>query len=37
VRRVRARRSLRGRVVRQSPRPGTVKRRGFPVRMAVGR
>jgi len=37
VRRVRARRSLRGRVVNQKPRPGALKRRGFPVRLAVGR
>ena len=37
VRRVRARRSLRGRVVNQSPRPGTIKRRNFPVKLAVGR
>jgi beta-lactam-binding protein with PASTA domain len=37
VRRVRSRHSLRGRVVNQSPRPGTIKRRGFPVNLAVGR
>jgi beta-lactam-binding protein with PASTA domain len=37
VRRVRSRRSLRGRVVNQSPRPGTIKRRNFPVKLAVGR
>jgi beta-lactam-binding protein with PASTA domain len=37
VRHVRSRRSLRGRVVNQSPRPGTLKRRGFPVSLAVGR
>jgi beta-lactam-binding protein with PASTA domain len=37
VRRVRSRRSLYGRVVNQSPRPRTVKRRGFPVKLAVGR
>jgi beta-lactam-binding protein with PASTA domain len=37
VRRVRARRSLRGRVVNQSPRPGTIKRRNFPVKLAIGR
>ena len=28
---------LRGRVVNQSPRPGTIKRRNFPVKLAVGR
>ena len=37
VRRVRTRRSLRGRVVGQSPRPGAVRRRGFPVNLLVGR
>jgi len=37
VRHVRSRRSLRGRVVNQAPRPGALKRRGFPVSMAVGR
>jgi beta-lactam-binding protein with PASTA domain len=37
VRRVHARRSLRGRVVNQAPRPGAVKRRGFRVKLAVGR
>jgi Carbohydrate binding domain len=37
VRHVHSRRSLRGRVVAQSPRPGTVKRQGFPVKLAVGR
>ena len=37
VRRVHSRRSLRGRVVNQSPRPGTIKRRNFPVKLAVGR
>jgi beta-lactam-binding protein with PASTA domain len=26
-----------GRVISQSPRPGTVKRRGFPVKLVVGR
>jgi beta-lactam-binding protein with PASTA domain len=26
-----------GRVIGQSPRPGTVKRRGFPVKLVVGR
>jgi beta-lactam-binding protein with PASTA domain len=37
VRRVRSRRSLRGRVVGQSPRPGAVRRVGFPVNLRVGR
>jgi beta-lactam-binding protein with PASTA domain len=37
VRRVRSRRSLRGRVVAQNPRPGAVRRRGFPVNLLVGR
>jgi beta-lactam-binding protein with PASTA domain len=37
IRRVRSRRSLFGRVVHQSPRPGTVKRRNFPVKLAIGR
>jgi beta-lactam-binding protein with PASTA domain len=37
VRRVRTRRSLRGRVVRQRPAPGAVRRRGFPVNLWVGR
>jgi len=37
IRRVRSRRSLRGRVVSQNPRPGTIKRRNFPVKLAVGR
>ena len=37
VRRVRTRRSLRGRVIGQSPRPGAVRRRGFPVNLLVGR
>jgi hypothetical protein len=37
VRRVRTRRSLRGRVVGQSPRPGAVRRVGFPVNLRVGR
>jgi beta-lactam-binding protein with PASTA domain len=37
IRRVRARRSLRGRVVNQAPRPGTIRRRGFPVSLAIGR
>jgi beta-lactam-binding protein with PASTA domain len=37
VRRVRSRRSLFGRVVRQTPRPGQVRRRGFPVKLVVGR
>ena len=37
VRRVRARRALRGRVVKQTPRAGAVKRRNYPVRLVVGR
>jgi len=37
VRRVRTRRSLRGRVVGQNPRPGAVRRAGFPVNLRVGR
>jgi beta-lactam-binding protein with PASTA domain len=37
IRRVRVRRSLRGRVIGQSPRPGAVRRRGFPVKLVVGR
>jgi beta-lactam-binding protein with PASTA domain len=37
VRRVRSRRSLRGRVVAQNPRGGAVRRRGFPVNLLVGR
>jgi beta-lactam-binding protein with PASTA domain len=37
VRRVRSRRSLRGRVVGQRPRGGTVRRRGFPVNLLVAR
>jgi len=37
VRRVRSRRSLRGRVVAQSPRPGAVRRVGFRVNLRVGR
>jgi beta-lactam-binding protein with PASTA domain len=35
IRRARSRRV--GRVISQSPRPGTVKRRGFPVKLVVGR
>jgi beta-lactam-binding protein with PASTA domain len=35
VRRVRSRRV--GRVVRQSPRPGVVRRRGFKVNLVIGR
>jgi beta-lactam-binding protein with PASTA domain len=35
IRRARSRRL--GRVIGQSPRPGTVKRRGFPVKLVVGR
>jgi len=37
VTRVRSRRSLRGRVVKQTPRPGAIKRRNFPVALKVGR
>jgi len=35
IRRARSRRP--GRVIGQSPRPGTIKRRGFPVKLVVGR
>jgi beta-lactam-binding protein with PASTA domain len=35
IRRARSRRV--GRVIGQSPRPGAVKRRGFPVNLVVGR
>jgi len=35
VRRAHSRRI--GRVIGQSPRPGAVKRRGFPVKLVVGR
>jgi len=35
IRRARSRRP--GRVISQSPRGGTVKRRGFPVKLVVGR
>jgi beta-lactam-binding protein with PASTA domain len=37
VRRARSRRSLRGRVINQNPRPGSLRRRGFPVKLVVGR
>ncbi|HEY3050549.1 MAG TPA: PASTA domain-containing protein, partial [Gaiellaceae bacterium] len=37
VSRARSRRSLRGRVIAQSPRRGTARRQGFPVRLVVGR
>ena len=37
VRRVRSKRSLRGRVVSQTPRPGAVRPRGFRVNLRVGR
>jgi beta-lactam-binding protein with PASTA domain len=37
IRRSRVRRALRGRVVSQAPRPGTVKRRGYSVKLVVGR
>jgi hypothetical protein len=35
IRRARSRRV--GRVIGQSPRPGVLKRRGFPVKLVVGR
>jgi beta-lactam-binding protein with PASTA domain len=35
IRRARSRRV--GRVIAQNPRPGVVKRRGFPVKLVVGR
>jgi len=35
VRRARSRRA--GRVIRQTPRPGLFKRRGYPVKLVVGR
>jgi beta-lactam-binding protein with PASTA domain len=35
IRRARSRRV--GRVIAQSPRPGVFKRRGFPVKLVVGR
>ncbi len=37
VRRARSRRSLRGRVIAQAPRPGTIRRPNFPVKLVVGR
>ncbi len=37
VRRVHSRPRLRGRVIRQSPRAGSLRRRGSPVRLVVGR
>jgi hypothetical protein len=37
IQRIHTRGRLRGRVVRQSPRAGTVRRRGYPVRLVVGR
>jgi hypothetical protein len=37
VTRAHSRLRLRGRVVRQSPRAGTVRRHGYPVRLVVGR
>jgi serine/threonine-protein kinase len=37
VRHVRSRRQLRGRVVGQNPRGGSLRRRGFPVNLLVGR
>jgi hypothetical protein len=37
ISRVRSRRSIRGRVMRVNPRPGAVRRRGFPVSLVIGR
>jgi beta-lactam-binding protein with PASTA domain len=37
VRRVRSRQAMRGRVLAQSSRPGAARRRGFPVKLVVGR
>jgi hypothetical protein len=37
VRRVRSRPRRRGRVISQSPRPGSLRRAGYPVRLVVGR
>jgi beta-lactam-binding protein with PASTA domain len=37
IRRQHSRRQLIGRVVKQTPRAGTLKRRGFPVALVVGR
>jgi beta-lactam-binding protein with PASTA domain len=37
LRRIRSRRSLRGRVIGQRPRADTIKRRGYPVALVVGR
>jgi beta-lactam-binding protein with PASTA domain len=37
IRRARVRRTLRGRVIGQSPHPGAVRRRNFPVNLVVGR
>ena len=37
VRKARSRRSLQGRVIGQTPRPGALRRRGFPVNLVVGR
>jgi len=37
IQRVHTRRRLRGRVVRQSPRAGSIRRPGYPVRLIVGR
>jgi beta-lactam-binding protein with PASTA domain len=35
IRKTRSRRV--GRVIKQSPRPGAIKRRGYPVKLTVGR
>jgi PASTA domain len=37
IRRVRSRNSIRGRVIGETPRPGAVRRRGFPVTLLIGR
>jgi beta-lactam-binding protein with PASTA domain len=37
VGKAKTRRGLRGRVVAQSPRAGTIRRRGFPVKLVIGR
>jgi beta-lactam-binding protein with PASTA domain len=37
ITKARSRRSLRGKVVAQNPRPGTIKAAGFKVKLVVGR
>jgi beta-lactam-binding protein with PASTA domain len=37
IRKAKTRRALRGRVIAQSPRAGSVRRRGFPVTLVLGR